>query len=135
MCAALAVLKNLVKSICGNSCRWTASTSTCCPARPLPSSFTEPPASTGWRHQKSHPISITFGPVFRIIILSLSSSKLHLEMWSLTLSSPPASSFRAYPSIFTKTFLDFNFSAAPLNSEPSTFVLMFHNPGPITVDW
>ncbi|KAK2906267.1 cilia- and flagella-associated protein 65 [Channa argus] len=39
------------------------------------------------------------------------------------------------PSIFTKAILDFNFSAAPVNSDPSVFVLMFHNPGSIPVDW
>ncbi|XP_056144876.1 cilia- and flagella-associated protein 65 [Lampris incognitus] len=37
--------------------------------------------------------------------------------------------------IFTTTMLDFNFSAAPLGSEPSTVLLMFDNTGPITVHW
>uniref|UniRef100_A0A8D2ZWM9 Coiled-coil domain-containing protein 108 n=1 Tax=Scophthalmus maximus TaxID=52904 RepID=A0A8D2ZWM9_SCOMX len=39
------------------------------------------------------------------------------------------------PSTFTKAMLDFNFSAAPIHSDPSAFVLMFHNPGSILVDW
>ncbi|XP_069010849.1 cilia- and flagella-associated protein 65 [Embiotoca jacksoni] len=39
------------------------------------------------------------------------------------------------PSIFTETMLDFNFGSAPINSEPSHFTLMFHNPGSIKVDW
>uniref|UniRef100_A0A8C3A4G6 Si:ch1073-349o24.2 n=1 Tax=Cyclopterus lumpus TaxID=8103 RepID=A0A8C3A4G6_CYCLU len=41
----------------------------------------------------------------------------------------------SYPPVFTKAMLDFNFSATPMNSEPSIFVLMFHNPGSIPVDW
>lgn len=45
------------------------------------------------------------------------------------------SSVQSNLSIFTETILDFNFSAAPLNSDPSTFVMMFHNPGSIPVDW
>ncbi|XP_056292370.1 cilia- and flagella-associated protein 65 [Pseudoliparis swirei] len=39
------------------------------------------------------------------------------------------------PSVFTKAMLDFNFSATPMNSEPSIFVLLFHNPGSIPVEW
>ncbi|XP_068428766.1 cilia- and flagella-associated protein 65 isoform X2 [Clinocottus analis] len=39
------------------------------------------------------------------------------------------------PSVFTKSMLDFNFSGTPLNSEPSVFMLMFHNPGSIPLDW
>ncbi|XP_077947353.1 cilia- and flagella-associated protein 65 isoform X2 [Gasterosteus aculeatus] len=38
-------------------------------------------------------------------------------------------------SVFFKTTLACNFSASPLNSEPSVFVLMFHNPGSVPVDW
>ncbi|XP_059199527.1 cilia- and flagella-associated protein 65 [Centropristis striata] len=53
----------------------------------------------------------------------------------LTYTTPTRHSLSRSPSIFTKTMLDFNFGAAPLNSEPSTFVLMFHNPGPIPLDW
>ncbi|XP_026150303.1 cilia- and flagella-associated protein 65 isoform X2 [Mastacembelus armatus] len=53
----------------------------------------------------------------------------------LTYRTPTRHSLRSCPSIFTKTMLDFNFSAAPLNSDPSTFVLIFHNPGYIPVDW
>ncbi|XP_068602653.1 cilia- and flagella-associated protein 65 [Brachionichthys hirsutus] len=44
--------------------------------------------------------------------------------------NPSRHSLRPGPST-----LDFNFSAAPLNSDHSTFVLMFHNPGSIPVDW
>uniref|UniRef100_A0A3Q3M416 Cilia and flagella associated protein 65 n=1 Tax=Mastacembelus armatus TaxID=205130 RepID=A0A3Q3M416_9TELE len=76
-------------------------------------------------------------------------SKVHLwKLFSLDnlnkhLLCNPSSTFCIYlfgiygicPSIFTKTMLDFNFSAAPLNSDPSTFVLIFHNPGYIPVDW
>ncbi|XP_024142553.1 cilia- and flagella-associated protein 65 isoform X3 [Oryzias melastigma] len=35
----------------------------------------------------------------------------------------------------TKVLLDFNFSSAPLNSDPSGFMLMFQNPGSVPVDW
>uniref|UniRef100_A0A8C9XND8 Cilia and flagella associated protein 65 n=1 Tax=Sander lucioperca TaxID=283035 RepID=A0A8C9XND8_SANLU len=53
----------------------------------------------------------------------------------LTYRTPTRHSLSSSPSVFTKVLLDFNFSAAPLTSEPSTFVLMFHNPGSIPVDW
>ncbi|XP_044073745.1 cilia- and flagella-associated protein 65 isoform X2 [Siniperca chuatsi] len=53
----------------------------------------------------------------------------------LTYRTPTRHSLHSCPSIFTKAMLDFNFSAAPLNSDPSTFVLMFHNPGSMPVDW
>ncbi|XP_029315132.1 LOW QUALITY PROTEIN: cilia- and flagella-associated protein 65 [Cottoperca gobio] len=53
----------------------------------------------------------------------------------LTYRTPTRHSLSRCPSIFTKVMLDFNFSAAPLHSEPSTFVLMFHNLGSILVDW
>ncbi|XP_041807029.1 cilia- and flagella-associated protein 65 [Chelmon rostratus] len=53
----------------------------------------------------------------------------------LTYRTPTRHSLHSCPPIFTKAMLDFNFSAAPLNSDPSTFVLMFHNPGSIPVDW
>ncbi|XP_067459268.1 cilia- and flagella-associated protein 65 [Thunnus thynnus] len=53
----------------------------------------------------------------------------------LTYRTPTRHSLRSCPSVFTKVLLDFNFSAAPLNSHPSTIMLMFHNPGSIPVDW
>ncbi|XP_035460487.2 cilia- and flagella-associated protein 65 isoform X2 [Scophthalmus maximus] len=49
--------------------------------------------------------------------------------------TPAEHSLRSCPSTFTKAMLDFNFSAAPIHSDPSAFVLMFHNPGSILVDW
>lgn len=42
---------------------------------------------------------------------------------------------RSCPSIVTEVMLDLNFSVAPLNSDPSTFVLIFHNPGSLPADW
>uniref|UniRef100_A0AAV2K5K4 Uncharacterized protein n=1 Tax=Knipowitschia caucasica TaxID=637954 RepID=A0AAV2K5K4_KNICA len=39
------------------------------------------------------------------------------------------------PAVFTKATVEFNFSAAPLHSDPSTFVLLLHNPGCIPVEW
>ncbi|XP_015251819.1 PREDICTED: coiled-coil domain-containing protein 108 [Cyprinodon variegatus] len=39
------------------------------------------------------------------------------------------------PSIFSEVMLDFNFGAAPLNSDPSDFMLMFVNPGSIPAEW
>ncbi|KAJ4933197.1 hypothetical protein JOQ06_030032 [Pogonophryne albipinna] len=53
----------------------------------------------------------------------------------LTHRTPIRHSVSSSPSIFTNAMLDFNFSATPLNSEPSVFGLMFHNPGSIPVDW
>lgn len=40
-----------------------------------------------------------------------------------------------YPAILIKAMLDVNFSAAPLNCEPSTFALVFYNSGSIPVEW
>ncbi|XP_031714488.1 cilia- and flagella-associated protein 65 isoform X2 [Anarrhichthys ocellatus] len=53
----------------------------------------------------------------------------------LTHRTPTMHSLSSFPSVFTKDMLDFNFGATPMNSEPSIFVLMFHNPGSIPVDW
>ncbi|XP_054471804.1 cilia- and flagella-associated protein 65 [Anoplopoma fimbria] len=53
----------------------------------------------------------------------------------LTYRTPTRHSLSSCPSVFTKAMLDFNFSATPINSEPSIFVLMFHNPGSIPVNW
>uniref|UniRef100_A0A671V1K3 Cilia and flagella associated protein 65 n=1 Tax=Sparus aurata TaxID=8175 RepID=A0A671V1K3_SPAAU len=53
----------------------------------------------------------------------------------LTYRTPTRHSLRSCPDIFTHAMLDFKFSAAPLNSDPSTIVLIFHNPGSIPVDW
>lgn len=52
-----------------------------------------------------------------------------------TLLSPSVSSLHTSPSIFTKNMLDFNFGSAPVDSDPSDFMLMFHNPGCIPVHW
>ncbi|XP_061697991.1 cilia- and flagella-associated protein 65 isoform X12 [Syngnathoides biaculeatus] len=49
--------------------------------------------------------------------------------------SPRRHSMRTYPTILIKAMVDINFSAAPLNSEPSTFALVFYNPGSIPVEW
>ncbi|XP_070832675.1 LOW QUALITY PROTEIN: cilia- and flagella-associated protein 65 [Chaetodon trifascialis] len=72
-------------------------------------------------------------------LLSLDSLNEHLlsspSPAELIYRTPTRHSLHSCPSIFTKAVLDFNFSAAPLNSDPSTFVLMFHNPGSIPVDW
>uniref|UniRef100_UPI0009B41025 cilia- and flagella-associated protein 65 n=1 Tax=Monopterus albus TaxID=43700 RepID=UPI0009B41025 len=72
-------------------------------------------------------------------LFSLDSFNKHLlsnpSPEELTYRTPTRHSLRSCPSIFTETMLDINFSAAPLNSDPSIFVLMFHNPGSIPVDW
>ncbi|XP_075896045.1 cilia- and flagella-associated protein 65 isoform X3 [Nelusetta ayraudi] len=39
------------------------------------------------------------------------------------------------PSVFTDSKLNFDFSAAPLHSDPSVFVLIFHNPCSNPVEW
>ncbi|KAM3861924.1 LOW QUALITY PROTEIN: cilia- and flagella-associated protein 65 [Diretmus argenteus] len=53
----------------------------------------------------------------------------------LTYTTPTRHSLHRCPSILTVTLLEFNFSAAPLGSDPSTVLLVFHNPGSIPVDW
>ncbi|XP_053184754.1 cilia- and flagella-associated protein 65 [Scomber japonicus] len=72
-------------------------------------------------------------------LFSLDSLNEHLlsnpSTVELTYRTPTRHSLRSCPSTFTKVLLDFSFSSAPLNSHPSTIVLMFHNPGSIPVDW
>ncbi|XP_042168529.1 cilia- and flagella-associated protein 65-like [Oncorhynchus tshawytscha] len=51
----------------------------------------------------------------------------------LTYRVPTRHSLRRCPSIFTSAMLDFNFSAAPLGSDPSNVLLMFENTGSIPV--
>ncbi|KAM6946159.1 cilia- and flagella-associated protein 65 [Aplochiton taeniatus] len=53
----------------------------------------------------------------------------------LTYRVPTRHSLRRCPSVFTTASLDFNFGAAPVNSEPSTALLMLDNTGCIPVDW
>ncbi|XP_053295148.1 cilia- and flagella-associated protein 65 [Pleuronectes platessa] len=72
-------------------------------------------------------------------LFSLDSLNRHLlsntSSAELIHRTPTKHSRRSGPSHFTKVMLDFNFSAAPIRSEPSTFRLMFHNPGSVPVDW
>ncbi|XP_035030976.2 cilia- and flagella-associated protein 65 [Hippoglossus stenolepis] len=72
-------------------------------------------------------------------LFSLDSLNMHLlsntSSAELIYRTPTKHSLRSGPSTFTKAMLDFNFSAAPISSEPSTFRLMFHNPGSVPVDW
>ncbi|CAB1426783.1 unnamed protein product [Pleuronectes platessa] len=72
-------------------------------------------------------------------LFSLDSLNRHLlsntSSAELINRTPTKHSRRSGPSHFTKVMLDFNFSAAPIRSEPSTFRLMFHNPGSVPVDW
>ncbi|KAJ8004474.1 hypothetical protein DPEC_G00136070 [Dallia pectoralis] len=53
----------------------------------------------------------------------------------LTYRVPTRHSLRPCPSIFTSAMLDFDFSAAPLGSDPSSVLLMFENTGNIPVEW
>ncbi|KAM3608146.1 uncharacterized protein V6R79_020059 [Siganus canaliculatus] len=53
----------------------------------------------------------------------------------LTYKTPTRHSLRSCFSVFTKTMVDFNFGAATLHSDATSFMLMFHNPGSILVDW
>ncbi|XP_053352888.1 cilia- and flagella-associated protein 65 [Clarias gariepinus] len=48
---------------------------------------------------------------------------------------PTRHSFHRCPPVLTSAILDFNFSAAPLNADPSNVLLMFMNPGNILVEW
>ncbi|XP_056611820.1 cilia- and flagella-associated protein 65 isoform X1 [Triplophysa dalaica] len=48
---------------------------------------------------------------------------------------PTRHSLRRCPAVFTSAMMDFNFSAAPLSSEPSSILLMFKNTGSIPVEW
>uniref|UniRef100_A0A3B5BIF1 Si:ch1073-349o24.2 n=1 Tax=Stegastes partitus TaxID=144197 RepID=A0A3B5BIF1_9TELE len=72
-------------------------------------------------------------------LFSLDSLNEHLlsspSPAELMFRTPTRHSFRSSPSIFTKAMLDFNFSSATMNSNPSRFVLMFYNPGSIPVNW
>ncbi|XP_041663704.1 cilia- and flagella-associated protein 65 [Cheilinus undulatus] len=72
-------------------------------------------------------------------LFSLDSLNEHLisnpSAAEVTYKTPTRHSFRPSPSTFTTTMLDFNFSAAPLDSDPSTFMLMFYNPGSLPVEW
>nr|XP_043871592.1 cilia- and flagella-associated protein 65 isoform X2 [Solea senegalensis] len=71
-------------------------------------------------------------------ILSLDSLNHHLlstpSASEVTHGTPTRYCLRTCPST-TKTILDFNFNAAPMDSAPSTFVLMFDNPDSFPVDW
>ncbi|KAM9364881.1 cilia- and flagella-associated protein 65 [Pholidichthys leucotaenia] len=53
----------------------------------------------------------------------------------LIFRTPTRHSMHSSPSIFTKVQLDFHFNSAPVNSDPSNVLLIFHNPGPVPVDW
>lgn len=72
-------------------------------------------------------------------LMSLKSLNEHLRFspcpTELTYRTPTRHSLYCTPSVFTKATVDFNFSAAPLNSDPSTFVLMLYNPGYVPVEW
>ncbi|KAM4731000.1 cilia- and flagella-associated protein 65 [Anableps anableps] len=72
-------------------------------------------------------------------LFSLDSLNEHLlstpSPAELTFKTPTKHSLHNSPSIFTKVMLDFNFGAAPLNSDSSDFMLMFWNPGSVPVDW
>uniref|UniRef100_A0A672IJI1 Si:ch1073-349o24.2 n=1 Tax=Salarias fasciatus TaxID=181472 RepID=A0A672IJI1_SALFA len=70
-------------------------------------------------------------------LFSLDSFNEHLlsspSPAELTFKTPTRHS--SSPSTFTEAVLDFNFSSAPVHSEPTSVVLMLHNPGSIPVDW
>ncbi|KAK2839571.1 hypothetical protein Q5P01_013311 [Channa striata] len=72
-------------------------------------------------------------------LFSLDSLNAHLlsspSSFEFTYRICTRHSFHSDSSVFTKAILDFNFSAAPVNSDPSVFMLMFYNPGSIAVDW
>ncbi|XP_055086370.1 cilia- and flagella-associated protein 65 [Periophthalmus magnuspinnatus] len=53
----------------------------------------------------------------------------------LTYATPTRHSLNHTPPVFTKAIVNISFSAAPLNSEPSTVMLMLNNPGTIPVEW
>ncbi|XP_052004731.1 cilia- and flagella-associated protein 65 [Xyrauchen texanus] len=72
-------------------------------------------------------------------LFSLDALNAHLRSdpspAELTFRVPTKHSLRHCPSIFTSTMLDFNFNAAPLDSNPSSILLMFKNTGSIPVEW
>ncbi|XP_041857030.1 cilia- and flagella-associated protein 65 isoform X2 [Melanotaenia boesemani] len=72
-------------------------------------------------------------------LFSLESLNDHLlcspSPTELTFRTPTKHSLRSCPSTFTKAIVDFNFSSAALNSDPTHFLLMLHNPGSVPVDW
>ncbi|XP_034042439.1 cilia- and flagella-associated protein 65 [Thalassophryne amazonica] len=81
----------------------------------------------------------SFNKVQQWNLFSLDSFNKHLlscpSPIGVNYRTPTKHSLRCRSSILTRPMLDFNFGGAPINSEPSVFVLMFHNPGFHPVDW
>ena len=44
-------------------------------------------------------------------------------------------SYERKPPVMTRAILDFNFSAAPVNSDPCIIQLMFENTGVVSSEW
>ncbi|KAJ3591519.1 hypothetical protein NHX12_006652, partial [Muraenolepis orangiensis] len=72
-------------------------------------------------------------------LFSLDSLNSHLlsrpSPRELTYKKPTRHSLHRCPSIFTTAVLDFNFSSAPVASEPSTVLLLLSNTGAILAEW
>ncbi|KAM8857620.1 cilia- and flagella-associated protein 65 isoform 2-T2 [Synchiropus picturatus] len=74
------------------------------------------------------------GQLWKLLLLDDFNDKLVSS--STALSGPTSPQSRtSCATIVNRTMLDFKFVAAPVNSDPSTFVLKFYNPGCIPVDW
>ncbi|KAK7484650.1 hypothetical protein BaRGS_00024058, partial [Batillaria attramentaria] len=111
-------------------------------------------------HEQQHLFHILTTGVFPTVAVTdarcsgslISISKKHL--WSLfsldslneCLDSDPSAeelmyhtatrhSHRRRPPVYTRAILDFNFSAAPLGSEPCIVTLMLENTGTVATDW
>ncbi len=53
----------------------------------------------------------------------------------LMYSTSARRSHKRRPPVYTRAILDFNFGAAPLNSEACVVQLVFENTGAVTSDW
>ncbi|XP_076015276.1 cilia- and flagella-associated protein 65 [Genypterus blacodes] len=69
-------------------------------------------------------------------LLSLDGFNQHLLSSTTELSSRNSTGQSPdYSTLVTQTVLDFDFSISPLHSDPSMYVLVFSNPGSISVEW
>uniref|UniRef100_A0A8C6V525 Cilia- and flagella-associated protein 65 n=1 Tax=Neogobius melanostomus TaxID=47308 RepID=A0A8C6V525_9GOBI len=75
--------------------------------------------------------------LWRLLSLNDLNKSLQSSPWptELTYTTPTRHSLYPTPSVFTKAIMDLNFSGAPLNSDPSTFILILYNPGTVPVEW
>lgn len=142
MSARVAAWANWARCTCGSSSHWTDSTCTCAPTRPQQSSLVAA-ESKGAIFNFRFCLSLipficcltqswTYVNVFNNTwLLCLYFKSLQSDMYKLFQEALSVFS----PSVFTDSKLNFDFSAAPLHSDPSVFALIFHNPCSNPVEW